>query len=158
MSNAPDGAPIFALLSLGNFGTATTQGIELSSLTILPSGWRIELGYSWFDADVEVSSPETPLEPNTPPHQASAGVVYTAPRFDAGGRVRWVHEFDWVSGVFAGPVPSYTVVDAQTNVQLTRQLTLGVDVANLFDNDHYEMFGGDLLGRRALAHLTFGWR
>lgn len=157
MSNAPDGAAIFALLSLGNFGTATTQGIELSSLTILPSGWRIELGYSWFDADVEVSSPETPLEPNTPPHQASAGVVYTAPRFDAGGRVRWVHEFDWVSGVFAGPVPSYTVVDVQTNVQLTRQLTLGVDVANLFDNDHYEMFGGDLLGRRALANLTIDW-
>jgi outer membrane receptor protein involved in Fe transport len=158
MSNASDGAPIFAVLSLGNFGMATTQGIELSSLTMLPSGWRIELGYSWFDADVEARSPETPLEPNTPPHQASAGVVYVAPRFDAGGRLRWVHEFDWVSGVFAGPVPSYTVVDVQTNVQLTRQLTLGVDVANLFDNDHYEMFGGDLLGRRALAHLTIGWR
>jgi len=158
MSNAADGAPIFAVLSLGNFGTARTQGLELSSLTVLPSGWRVEFGYSWFDADVEVSSPETPLEPNTPPHQASAGVVYVAPRFDAGGRLRWVHEFDWVSGVFAGPVPSYTVVDAQTNVKLTGQLTLGVDVANLFDNDHYEMFGGDLLGRRALAHLTVGWR
>jgi len=158
MSNAGDGAPIFAVLSLGNFGTATTQGIELSSQTILPSGWRLELAYSWFDADVEGNSPESPLQPNTPPHQASGGVVYVAPRFDAGGRVRWVHEFDWVSGVFAGPVPSYTVVDVQTNVQVTRQLTLGVDVANLFDNDHYEMFGGDLLGRRALAHLTVGWR
>jgi len=157
MSNATSGEPIFAVLSLGNFGTATTQGLELSSLTMLPSGWRIELGYSWFDADVEVSSPETPLEPNTPPHQASAGLVYATPRFDAGGRLRWVHEFEWVSGVFAGPVPSYAVIDAQTNVKLTGQLTLGVDVANLLDNDHYEMFGGDLLGRRALAHLTVGW-
>jgi hypothetical protein len=43
------------------------------------------------------------------------------------------------------------------NVPLTRQLTLGVDVANVLDHRHYEMFGGDLLGRRALAHVTAGW-
>jgi hypothetical protein len=42
-------------------------------------------------------------------------------------------------------------------VPLTKRLTLGVDVANLFDNAHYEMFGGDVLRRRALAHLTVGW-
>jgi hypothetical protein len=32
-----------------------------------------------------------------------------------------------------------------------------VNVANLFDNRHYEMFGGDLLGRRLLVHPTFVW-
>jgi outer membrane receptor protein involved in Fe transport len=106
---------------------------------------------------VEVDSPDTPLQPNTPRHQASAGAVYTHARFDAGGRVRWVDGFEWVSGVFSGPVPSYTVVDAQANVPLTSRLALGLDVANLLDDDHYEMFGGDVLGRRALAHLTVSW-
>jgi len=157
MSNMADGRPIFAVLSLGNFGSARTQGIELSSLTMLPSGWRVDLGYSWFDSEVDADSPETPLEPNTPHHQASGGVVYVNPHFDVGGRVRWVDGFNWVSGVYAGPVPSYTVVDVQANVPLTKQLTLGVDVANLFDNAHYEMFGGDVLHMRALAHLTVGW-
>jgi outer membrane receptor protein involved in Fe transport len=157
MSNLDDERPIFAALSLGNFGSATSQGIELSSLTMLPSGLRLDLAYSWFDSSVSADAPETPLEPNTPQHQASGGVTYVHPRFDVGGRVRWVDGFNWVSGVYAGPVPSYTVVDVQTNVPLTRRLTLGVDVANLFDNGHYEMFGGDILHRRALAHLTVGW-
>ena len=157
LSNRADGTPVFAVLSLGNFGSARTQGIELSSMTILASGWRIDAGYSWFDADIESDSPENPLRPNTPPHQASAGLVYAAGRFDVGGRVRWIHGFDWVSGVYAGPVPGYAVADAQANIVLSPQLTLGLDVANLFDHDHYEMFGGDLLGRRALASLTVGW-
>jgi outer membrane receptor protein involved in Fe transport len=157
MSNLADGRPVFALLSLGNFGTARTQGIELSSLTLLPAGWRVDLGYSWFDASVEGDSPETPLRPNTPSHQASGGFVYTHRRVDAGARVRWVDGFEWVSGVYAGPVPTYTVVDAQVNVPLTPRLSLGVDAANLFDDEHYEMFGGDLLRRRALAHLTVSW-
>ena len=29
------------------------------------------------------------------------------------------------------------------------------DVANLADNHHYESFGGDILGRRALVHITY---
>ena len=28
---------------------------------------------------------------------------------------------------------------------------------NLLDNDHYEAFGGNLLGRRALVSLTYSW-
>jgi outer membrane receptor protein involved in Fe transport len=158
MSNSTTtGAPIFVVLSSGNFGEARTAGVELSSLTLLPGGWRIDLAYSWFTDDIEVSSPETPLGANTPSHQASAGLIYTAPRFDVGGRLRLVDEMDWIAGVFTGPVPGYAVVDVQGSVKLTSRLRAGVDVSNLLDNDHYEMFGGDLLGRRALAHLTVGW-
>jgi hypothetical protein len=43
------------------------------------------------------------------------------------------------------------------NYPITARLTLGVDVANLLDHAHYEMFGGDLLRRRALAHATVSW-
>jgi outer membrane receptor protein involved in Fe transport len=157
MSNSATGAPIFVVLSSGNFGVARTAGVEVSSLTVLPGGWRIDLAYSWFTDDIEVNTPETPLGANTPSHQASAGLIYSAPRFDIGGRLRLVDDIDWVAGVFTGPVPGYGVVDVQGSVKLTSRLRAGVDVSNLFDNDHYEMFGGDLLGRRALAHLTIGW-
>lgn len=157
LSNLPDGRPVFALLSLGNFGAADTQGLELSALAMLPSGWRFDASYAWFDFSIEADSPETPLSPNTPAHQAAAGATYVHPRFDAGIRYRWVDATRWVSGVYRGTVPSYGVVDAQANVPLASRLILGVDVANLFDNEHYEMFGGDVLRRRALAHVTVTW-
>ena len=40
---------------------------------------------------------------------------------------------------------------------VTPRVSIGADVANVLDNDHYEAFGGDVLGRRALAHVTYGW-
>ena len=34
---------------------------------------------------------------------------------------------------------------------------VGLNVANLFNNKHYEAFGGDILGVRALFHIVYGW-
>jgi outer membrane receptor protein involved in Fe transport len=36
-------------------------------------------------------------------------------------------------------------------------VTLGLNVANLFDDKHWETFGGDILRRRALGSLQFKW-
>jgi hypothetical protein len=30
-------------------------------------------------------------------------------------------------------------------------------MSNLLNNEHWEAFGGDLLGRRALVHVLFMW-
>ena len=49
-----------------------------------------------------------------------------------------------------GPVPSYGFFDLNGSYRLTSHIAAEVDIANLLDNDHYETFGGDLLGRRAL--------
>jgi hypothetical protein len=68
-----------------------------------------------------------------------------------------VSAFDWVSGVYAGRVPAYGIADARASVPLGRGTTLGVDVTNLLDHAHYQMFGGDFLRRRALAYLTATW-
>jgi outer membrane receptor protein involved in Fe transport len=95
--------------------------------------------------------------PNTPSHQGALGLAYVSPRFDVTARARIVRGFEWVSGVYAGDVPSYDLVDLQANVPVNDRLAIGVDVANLLDHSHYEMFGGDLLRRRALAHVTLGW-
>ena len=40
---------------------------------------------------------------------------------------------------------------------LTPSWKLGVDVSNLLDKEHWESFGGDLLSRRALAHVSYTW-
>ncbi len=53
-------------------------------------------------------------------------------------------------------MPSYELVDLTVGRQLGR-VRVGVDVSNLLDEEHYESFGGELIGRRALVHLDFTW-
>ena len=157
LSNSADGSPAFAVLSLANFGKAETEGVELSATAHLSGGWRFDASYAWFHFTIADAPADVPLLPNTPRHQAAAAVTYVTPAFDAGLRYRWVDGFEWVSGVYAGPVPAYGVADLQINCPVTPHLALGVDVANLLDHPHYEMFGGDLLRRRALAQTTVSW-
>ena len=157
LSNLPDGSPVFAVLSLANFGRADTQGLELSATAHLKYGWRVDASYAWFDFGIDAAPPDVPLLPNTPRHQGAVGVAYIASRFDAGVRARFVDGFQWVSGIYAGPVPAYTVVDVQVNHPVNARLAVGLDVSNVLDRAHYEMFGGDLLRRRALAHTTVSW-
>jgi outer membrane receptor for ferrienterochelin and colicins len=157
MTNLPDGRPAFAVLSLANFGAARTRGLELGTITFAGPAWRIETSYAWFGFSLDEGAQETPLYPNTPSHQASAAVHYSGSRFDAGMRLRRVSAFDWVSGVYAGRVPAYALADVRASIPVAGGLTLGVDVTNLFDHAHYQMFGGDILRRRALAYLTATW-
>ena len=78
-------------------------------------------------------------------------------RWDGSASLRWVEEFRWAVGPFQGDVPSYTVVDLNGNVRFGENWSVGVSVANLFDEEHWEAFGGDILRRRALANVAFGW-
>jgi outer membrane receptor protein involved in Fe transport len=156
LSNDATGRPVIALLSFGNFGSAKTAGVELGATYVLPAGWTIQGSYTGFHSNVS-DIPENPLLPNTPVHQLSAGVAYGRDPFSGALRYRWVDAFPWLSGIYVGPVPSYGVLDLNGSYRLTQHITAGADVANLLDNDHYTAFGGDLLGRRALGHLTYSW-
>ena len=77
--------------------------------------------------------------------------------WDAGVSARWVDEFRWVVGPFQGDVESYTTVDVNANWDIAESWTLGLNIANALDEEHWESFGGDLLGRRALASVAFKW-
>jgi outer membrane receptor protein involved in Fe transport len=156
LSNDSTGRPVIALLSFSNFGSAKATGIELGANYVLPHGWTIQGSYTGFHSNVS-DVPENPLLPNTPVHQFSAGTAYAQGRFGGALRYRWVDSFQWLSGIYVGQVPSYGVLDFNGSYKLTRHVTAGADLANLLDNDHYEAFGGDLLGRRALGHLTYSW-
>jgi outer membrane receptor protein involved in Fe transport len=157
LSNLEDGSPAFALLSNGNFGKARTQGLEVGVTTSLPERFRVDVNYTLFDYELTLQAPDVPILPNTPKHQASFALSYVAPRLDASIRYRWTDGFDWLSGIYAGPVPAYGLTDVQAAYLITKRVRAGVDASNLFDNEHYEMFGGDLLGRRVLAHVTTSW-
>jgi iron complex outermembrane receptor protein len=160
LSNNFDGAPIIALATYTNFGEVETQGIDLGLQWHISRPWTFNFNYSWFDFDV-VEAPSDALaeqlKPNAPEHGFSAGLLYAVDRWDAGLNFRWVDAFEWTVGVFNGPVESYEVVDLTANYRPTDVITLGVNVSNLLDNEHWESFGGDVLGRRALGSVQFSW-
>ena len=99
LSNDASGAPIVALLSFGNFGSATTAGVELGATYLLPAGWRVQGSYTGFHSNVSDIS-ENPLLPNTPGHQFSAGAAYERARITGAMRYRWVDGFPWLAGMY----------------------------------------------------------
>jgi iron complex outermembrane receptor protein len=145
--------------SYTNFGRVDTTGVDIGLDWLLPEGWQTRFAYSWFDFDARNPPPdlERLLLPNTPAHTVSAGIGYSMRPFDAGLAVRWVDRFRWAVGSFQGDVPAYTTADVTANYRVTRAVTAGLNVANVFDDRHWESFGGDLLGRRALVSVAYGW-
>ncbi|MGE0638772.1 MAG: TonB-dependent receptor [Thermoanaerobaculia bacterium] len=159
LTNNFDGTPMLAAVSYTNFGKVDTQGIDLGLDWSLTNAWTINATASWFDFEIQDSSPglDQLLLPNTPEYKLSAGVSYRADRWSLGVSGRWVDEFRWVVGPFQGQVEAYTTIDINGSWDVTDHIELALNVANALDEEHWESFGGDLLGRRALGSLTFRW-
>ena len=52
---------------------------------------------------------------------------------------------------------SYTTADLTMGYRINDRIELGLNVSNVFDDEHFEAFGGDLIGRRSLGQVTFRW-
>ena len=159
LSNNIDGSNILAAVSYTNFGRVDTQGIDVGFNYELPAGWRGSFAYSWFDFTIRNPVPgfEAMVLPNSPEHTVSAGIGYARGRFDTDFALRRVDAFRWSVGPFQGDVESYATADVTANYKLPRGLTIGLNVANVFDNAHWETFGGDILRRRALVSVGYLW-
>ena len=159
LSNYYDGSNILAAASYTNFDQVNSQGIDLAVNWFLPSGWRPTFAYSWFSFSVPEGPPDTQqlLLPNTPAHTWSAGLAYDGRRLAASVDARWVDGFRWSDGFFMGDVRSYSTMDVAASYPLAPHVRVHLNVSNLFDDRHWETFGGALLKRRALASLRYDW-
>ncbi|MCP3963926.1 MAG: TonB-dependent receptor [bacterium] len=157
MSNYFDGAPIFATLTFTNLGEVETSGLEMALSSSLTRRLRLDASYAYIDFDIKVQVPENPILANAPENKFSMDLAYTGDRFDATVGYRWADSFEWSTGIFVGNVPSYGIVDFVGNYKIDDRWTVGLNISNLFDDEHYEAFGGDLVGRRAIASASFAW-
>ncbi len=157
LTNNLDGTPILGAVSYTNFGAVDTQGIDLGLNWSVTHAWSVNAAYSWFDFDIQDSRPglDRLLLPNSPKNKGAFGLGYTAERWNAASSLRWTDKFRWVTGPFQGDIKAYTTVDVNANVDLTSTLSLGLSVANVLDDENYQSFGGDLIGRRSLLSLTY---
>jgi iron complex outermembrane receptor protein len=157
LSNDLNGSPAFIVASQTNFGQVDTQGIDLGVQYMPLAGLAANLNYSWFDFTVKRDLPDAPIQSNSSPHRVYGGISYGHREYTASLQYRWTDRFKWAQGLLIGDVPSYSVVDVALARHLTKAISVRLDVANLLDNRHYEVFGGDLLRRRALLDLICRW-
>jgi outer membrane receptor for ferrienterochelin and colicins len=155
-TNLANGNPA-VVFSYTNAGEVDTQGVEVSMNYYLTNNWLIDANYSWFDFDVKEQQLGDVLLPNAPENKYNLGIGYRGTSFDASLKYRWVDDFFWAAGVFQGPVDSYDVVNLSGAYHFLDHYTVGVNVSNALDDEHYETFGGDILERRALFYLGVNW-
>jgi outer membrane receptor for ferrienterochelin and colicins len=148
--------------SYTNAGTVETEGIDFGLNVFATNTINFAINYSWFDFEVTdfgslTGAARDQLLPNSPENSASGTLGFTFDRWNASIGYRWVDDFRWAAGVFVGDVPSYDTIDINANWDITEHFRLGLNVTNALDDEHYQTFGGDILGRRALGSVTFNW-
>ena len=159
LSNNVDGTPIFALASYANAGTVDTQGVDLGLSYYASHAWQFDFSYSWFDFSIKDTGgfATSNLLPNAPEGKGSIGLTHTGERSGWSIKGRWVDGYEWAAGSFAGPVPSFQTFSGAFHYDVGDAVTVGANISNLFDDKHYQSFGGDILSRRALGFVTVNW-
>ena len=145
------------VLSYTNAGKVDTQGVDVALNWYVTSRWLADFSYSWFDFEVKEQNQRDQLLPNAPENKYTVGLSYNGDRWGGALKYRWVEEFPWAAGVFVGNIPSYDMVDLSLNYRFTDNWEVGLDVSNLLDDEVFQSFGGDLIGRRALGHVSYSW-
>jgi len=157
LTNGPGGVP-WIVYSLANAGHVSSQGVEAQDSGWIGRDWRYALNYSWFDYSLNDAAARSEVHPNAPAHKAFAEIGYWKARYSADVRYRWNDAFYFANGIFHGAVPTYSVVDLGARYQVSPHWEVGVNVSNLLNNEHYEIFGGDIMKRLALGYVAFNWK
>ena len=154
-----DGSTVVVGRTYTNVGEVDTQGVDFGIQYFVTRALSIQASYSWFDFEIIDTDLDVfgLLQPNSPENKASLSLSFRNKRWAASFGGRWVEGFRWSAGVFEGDVPDYYTFDVGASYAFNDLIRLGVNLANANDNVHRQTFGGDLLHRRALMHLTFTW-
>lgn len=142
-----------------NIAIVNEIGTELSATYFLTNELSINTNYAYIDVNVQDNDvPTAKILPNTSRHRINAGIQYLkAGEYDGGIELRYVDGFRWIAGLFEGNVPSYAVVNLNLGYYITKDLRASVNVFNLLDREHYEIFGGTILRRQAMMSVSYSF-
>jgi len=146
------------VLTYENLGTVNLWGADVSATFLLGDGWELSGNAAWVsDDEFDTGDEIVPL--NAPTFKGAGSVRYRNPTTGINGqlRVRHVGGFPANSAVYAGPVDAYTVFDLNLGYRLPmmQNVTLQLDVQDLFDGGYRTFVGTPELGRFAMLRLRY---
>jgi len=150
----PLGHPILTI-SYTNAGEVDMDGVEFSFNYYLSDRWVLEGNYSWFDFEVIDPGVENDIVPNAPENKWNLGLAYNGEKFSTGVRFKYTEEFPWATGIYAGVVPQYELVNLMADYRISDVVRATINVSNALDEEHFETYGGSVNGRRANLALNF---
>jgi outer membrane receptor protein involved in Fe transport len=142
------------VLSYTNAGEVTERGVELGVGYQFTPEIRADASFTGFDFEVKSQAAGDQLLPNTPSKKVTLGLSYVGAAFDANATLRMVDGYQWAAGVFQGYVPASEILNVGAGFRLNNNIRIHGAVTNVFDQEHFQLYGGSVLRRRALAGLT----
>lgn len=143
-----------------NIAEVVEGGVELGISYYVTNQLTMTANAAWLGYHIVENSVTTQkIVPNTSPRRYNIGLSYAEPRcFDASIMLRYSDGFPWVAGLFEGYVPAYAVVNLNAGYYVSEDFRLSLNVFNLLDRAHYEIFGGTILRRYATVALSYELR
>ncbi len=156
LATLPDGSRAI-VLSYTNAGKVTEGGVELGLGYQFTPEVRGDASFTWFDFSVDEEETQAGdlLLPNTPSKKATFSLSYAgAQGLDGNVTLRLVDGYSWAAGIFQGYVPASEVVNVSAGYRINNYVRVHATATNVFDTEHFQMYGGSVIGRRVLAGIT----
>jgi outer membrane receptor protein involved in Fe transport len=138
-----------------------TMGASIGMNYYIGRYYAIVANYSWNKLDRQGS--EDPLIPafNTPEHKFNIGFNGRNVK-DYGFNInyKWISDYTFEgSPQFTGPIDAFGMLDIQVNRHFRSfRTTIKLGASNVLNNEHYEVYGGPLVGRMIYLSALYSLR
>ena len=154
LTRLPD-ATTAVVLSFANVGTVDEWGVEFGSSISLSRVLTTSASYAWYNSAIRDNGAGNVLSPNTPRNKGVISLTYAGRQgIDVGVDARIVSGYHWTMGLWDGDIPASQMVNLSAGYRINPHLRVFANATNLFDQQHFEVYGGSVIGRRVLAALT----
>jgi len=154
LTRLPD-ATTAVVLSFANVGTVDEWGVEFGSSISLSRVLTTSASYAWYNSAIRDNVAGNVLSPNTPRHKGVISLTYAGRQgIDVGVDARIMSGYHWTMGLWDGDIPASQMVNLSAGYRINPHLRVFANATNLFDQQHFEVYGGSVIGRRVLAALT----
>jgi len=154
LTRLPD-ATTAVVLSFANVGTVDEWGVEFGSSISLSRVLTTSASYAWYNSAIRDNVAGNVLSPNTPRTKGVISLTYAGRQgIDVGVDARIVSGYHWTMGLWDGDIPASQMVNLSAGYRINPHLRVFANATNLFDQQHFEVYGGSVIGRRVLAALT----
>ena len=153
------------LMTFSNFGQINYFGVDAAMHLLLSRNLSLFGNMSWISDDffdhteMGEESEQARLALNAPPVKFKLGGTF---RMDNGLSIstagRYVKGFPMLSGIFAGDVAPYFLMDLAAGFDFGRGLRADLNVTNVTGNERREFIGAPKIGRIATLRLLYNRR